>query len=170
MTEILVLYYSRKGSTAELARQVCRGIESVAGVTSKLRTVPAVSAENEGEKPPVVVAQQGDRLLKFDAGLTTQIEGLALAMLGSTSVDAGAKDRRAGFRYEIDAIGAVGKIIGELRKSTLDLRIVHALADDPRPVDLAAGQWRGIGAAGIKWLDCDAVIRSRYQRFLEIGA
>jgi NAD(P)H dehydrogenase (quinone) len=48
MTEILVLYYSRKGSTAELARQVCRGIESIAGVTSKLRTVPPVSAENEG--------------------------------------------------------------------------------------------------------------------------
>ncbi len=30
-TEILVLYYSRKGSTAELARQVCRGIEGVPG-------------------------------------------------------------------------------------------------------------------------------------------
>ncbi|NLG78091.1 MAG: NAD(P)H-quinone oxidoreductase, partial [Xanthomonadaceae bacterium] len=29
MAEILVLFYSRKGSTAELARQVCRGIESV---------------------------------------------------------------------------------------------------------------------------------------------
>jgi NAD(P)H dehydrogenase (quinone) len=48
-----VLYYSRKGSTAELARQVCRGIESVAGVTSKLRTVPAVSAENEGPAKPI---------------------------------------------------------------------------------------------------------------------
>ena len=42
MTEILVLYYSRNGSTAELARQVCRGIESVSGV-AKLRTVPAVA-------------------------------------------------------------------------------------------------------------------------------
>jgi NAD(P)H dehydrogenase (quinone) len=48
MPDILVVYYSRNGSTAELARQVCRGIESVAGATSKLRTVPAVSAENEG--------------------------------------------------------------------------------------------------------------------------
>ena len=48
MTEILVVYYSRKGSTAELARQVCRGIESVANVAAKLRTVPAVVAENEG--------------------------------------------------------------------------------------------------------------------------
>jgi NAD(P)H dehydrogenase (quinone) len=53
MTEILVLYYSRKGSTAELARQVCRGIESIAGVTSKLRTVPPVSAENEGPAKPI---------------------------------------------------------------------------------------------------------------------
>jgi NAD(P)H dehydrogenase (quinone) len=53
MTEILVLYYSRKGSTAELARQVCRGIESVIGVTSKLRTVPPVTAESEGPAKPV---------------------------------------------------------------------------------------------------------------------
>jgi NAD(P)H dehydrogenase (quinone) len=48
MTEILVLYYSRKGSTAELARQVCRGVESIPGVSAKLRTVPPVSAQNEG--------------------------------------------------------------------------------------------------------------------------
>lgn len=48
MSEILVLYYSRNGATAELARQVCRGIESVAGVAARLRTVPPVSAESEG--------------------------------------------------------------------------------------------------------------------------
>ncbi len=47
MTEILVLYYSRHGATAELARQVCRGIESVDGAASVLRTVPPVSAESE---------------------------------------------------------------------------------------------------------------------------
>jgi NAD(P)H dehydrogenase (quinone) len=47
MIEILVLYYSRNGSTAELARQACRGVESVAGAAAKLRTVPLVSAENE---------------------------------------------------------------------------------------------------------------------------
>jgi NAD(P)H dehydrogenase (quinone) len=56
MTEILVLYYSRKGSTAELARQVCRGIESVAGATSKLRTVPPVSAESESPAKPVPIS------------------------------------------------------------------------------------------------------------------
>lgn len=42
--EILVLYYSRHGGTAELARQVARGIESVEGVTARLRTVPPVTA------------------------------------------------------------------------------------------------------------------------------
>lgn len=47
MTEILVLYYSRHGATAELARQVCRGIETVDGAASVLRTVPPVSAESE---------------------------------------------------------------------------------------------------------------------------
>lgn len=41
--EILVLYYSRHGGTAELARQVARGIESVEGVTARLRTVPPVT-------------------------------------------------------------------------------------------------------------------------------
>lgn len=53
MIEILVLYYSRHGSTAELARQICRGVESVAGVTARLRTVPAVSTVVNETAPPV---------------------------------------------------------------------------------------------------------------------
>ena len=53
MTEILVLFYSRKGSTAELARQVCRGVESVAGARARLRTVPAVAAVIEAPQPAV---------------------------------------------------------------------------------------------------------------------
>jgi NAD(P)H dehydrogenase (quinone) len=53
MAEILVVYYSRRGATAELARQVCRGIESVAGAASKLRTVAAVSASSEAPAQPV---------------------------------------------------------------------------------------------------------------------
>ena len=43
MHEILVLYYSRQGSTAALARQVCRGVETVAGMQARLRTVAAIS-------------------------------------------------------------------------------------------------------------------------------
>jgi NAD(P)H dehydrogenase (quinone) len=53
MTEILVLYYSRNGSTAELARQVCRGVESVAGARARLRSVPPVSAESDRPVTPV---------------------------------------------------------------------------------------------------------------------
>ena len=44
MKEILVLYYSRQGSTAALARQICRGIEAIPGMQARLRTVPAVAA------------------------------------------------------------------------------------------------------------------------------
>jgi NAD(P)H dehydrogenase (quinone) len=53
MTEVLVLYYSRGGATAELARQACRGIESVPGARAILRTVPPVHAESELEPRPV---------------------------------------------------------------------------------------------------------------------
>ena len=40
---ILVLFYSQNGSTLTLARQIARGIESVAGCEAVLRTVPKVS-------------------------------------------------------------------------------------------------------------------------------
>ncbi|MBU1742234.1 MAG: NAD(P)H-quinone oxidoreductase, partial [Proteobacteria bacterium] len=42
MAEILILYYSSHGSTAEMARQIARGVEEVAGMSARLRTVPAV--------------------------------------------------------------------------------------------------------------------------------
>jgi NAD(P)H dehydrogenase (quinone) len=51
--EILVLFYSRKGATAELARQVCRGVEFVAGARARLRTVPAVASVVEAPQPAV---------------------------------------------------------------------------------------------------------------------
>ena len=53
MAEILVLFYSRKGSTAELARQVCRGVESISGAKARLRTVPQVTTVIEQPQPPV---------------------------------------------------------------------------------------------------------------------
>jgi NAD(P)H dehydrogenase (quinone) len=53
MNEILVLYYSRQGSTALLARQICRGVESVPGMQARLRTVPAVAATTQRLDPPV---------------------------------------------------------------------------------------------------------------------
>lgn len=47
MPYVLVLYYSRHGNCAEMARQIARGIEQVAGIEARLRTVPAVSADCE---------------------------------------------------------------------------------------------------------------------------
>lgn len=43
MQQVLVLYYSRNGATAEMAKLIARGAEGVAGVESILRTVPEVS-------------------------------------------------------------------------------------------------------------------------------
>ncbi|MCU0975891.1 MAG: NAD(P)H:quinone oxidoreductase [Steroidobacteraceae bacterium] len=53
MTEILVLFYSRYGGTAELARHVARGIESVPGAAARVRSVPPVAAVTEVAAPPV---------------------------------------------------------------------------------------------------------------------
>ena len=61
MTEILVLYYSRSGATAELARQVCRGIEAVPGASARLRTVAPVAAESEAPAQPVPLAVRPTR-------------------------------------------------------------------------------------------------------------
>jgi NAD(P)H dehydrogenase (quinone) len=47
MSEILVLYYSLNGATESLAREICRGVDAVPGMASRLRTVPAVSAVTE---------------------------------------------------------------------------------------------------------------------------
>jgi NAD(P)H dehydrogenase (quinone) len=56
MARILVLFYSRNGATLELARQVCRGVESVSGATAVLRTVPALLTTAEGPAQPVPVS------------------------------------------------------------------------------------------------------------------
>jgi NAD(P)H dehydrogenase (quinone) len=53
MHEILVVYYSRQGSTAALARQVCRGIDSVAGMQARLRTVAPIAATTDRTDPQV---------------------------------------------------------------------------------------------------------------------
>jgi len=52
MHEILVLYYSRQGSTAALARQVCRGVETIPGVQARLRTVAPIGATGPASNIP----------------------------------------------------------------------------------------------------------------------
>ena len=50
---ILILYYSRNGSTFEMAKQIARGVEQVTGIEARLRTVPAVSPVTEATEPAI---------------------------------------------------------------------------------------------------------------------
>ncbi len=53
MIEVLVLYYSRHGATAQLAREIAQGVDSVKGVSARIRTVPAVSANTEATESDI---------------------------------------------------------------------------------------------------------------------
>jgi NAD(P)H dehydrogenase (quinone) len=74
MTEILVLYYSREGAVATMARLICQGVESVDGCSARLRTVPPVSATPEATAPKIPENGPPYVLLE-DLG---QCDGLAL--------------------------------------------------------------------------------------------
>lgn len=49
---ILVLYYSRHGATAEMARQIARGVEA-SGLEARLRCVQSISTECEAVAPSI---------------------------------------------------------------------------------------------------------------------
>jgi len=53
MADILVLYYSRNGATEALAREVCKGVDSIDGMSARLRSVPQVSAVTESVEAAV---------------------------------------------------------------------------------------------------------------------
>jgi NAD(P)H dehydrogenase (quinone) len=50
--DILVLYYSRTGHTAQLARLIARGVEEIPGMRARLRQVPPVAPVTELAQPP----------------------------------------------------------------------------------------------------------------------
>ncbi len=87
MAEVLILYYSRHGATAEMAHIIARGVESVTGVTARLRTVPEVSAQCEaieGDIPPSGAPYVGEHDLRECDGLIlgspTRFGNMAAAM------------------------------------------------------------------------------------------
>ncbi len=53
MKDILVLYYSRYGATRQLALALASGIDSVAGMQARLRTVPPVSTVCAAVQPDI---------------------------------------------------------------------------------------------------------------------
>lgn len=84
MPDILVLYYSRGGSVARLARQVARGVEDVEGMRARLRTVPAVAPVTEVAAPavpedgaPYVGARDLDECVGLVLGSPTRFGNMA---------------------------------------------------------------------------------------------
>jgi len=51
--EVLVLYYSPGGTTAEMANIIARGVGEIEGVQARVRTVPAVSAVTKQSEPEI---------------------------------------------------------------------------------------------------------------------
>lgn len=69
---VLVLYYSRYGATAKMAQLLARGVEQIAGIEAKVRTVPAVSANTtatEAEVPSEGAVYCSEEDLKNCSGL-----------------------------------------------------------------------------------------------------
>ena len=56
MPFILVLYYSRHGSTAQLARRIASGVEEIDGMQARVRTVPELVAAAGSHSAPEVPA------------------------------------------------------------------------------------------------------------------
>jgi NAD(P)H dehydrogenase (quinone) len=71
---ILVLFYSRHGSTKKLAELIAQGIESVPGCDARLRTVPAISTVAEATEPDIPA--EGAPYVELDD--LEQCAGLAL--------------------------------------------------------------------------------------------
>lgn len=53
MQDILILYYSHRGSVRALAERIARGIESVPGMQARLRTVPKISTVCEATEATI---------------------------------------------------------------------------------------------------------------------
>src|SRR5882672_6629764 len=53
MSDILVLYYSHRGSVREMAQWIARGIEEIGGASARLRTVPRMTSSTESAEAAV---------------------------------------------------------------------------------------------------------------------
>lgn len=94
MADILVLYYSRHGSTAKLAQTIARGIES-GGCTARVRTVPPIRDYQSNEVqtvpddgPPFVSAKDLQECVGLALGSPTRFGNMAAplkAFIDSTS-------------------------------------------------------------------------------------
>ncbi|WP_156102027.1 NAD(P)H:quinone oxidoreductase [Vibrio diazotrophicus] len=58
MTNVVVLYYSRHGSTQSLARQIARGINSIPDCEAILRTVPEINSNETNAEDPYITLDE----------------------------------------------------------------------------------------------------------------
>ena len=82
-----MLYYSVNGATESLAREVCTGVDSVAGMESRLRTVPKVSTTVEGVEddvpksgPPYAASDDLSECAGLVMGSPTRFGNMAAAL------------------------------------------------------------------------------------------
>jgi NAD(P)H dehydrogenase (quinone) len=104
--EILVLYYSPGGTTAEMANIIARGIEEVEGMQARIRTVPSVSPVTEQSAD--VIPESGPLYATLDD--LTECDGL---ILGSPTHFG---NMPAAMKYFIDSTSALwmgGKLAGK---------------------------------------------------------
>jgi NAD(P)H dehydrogenase (quinone) len=104
MSDILVLFCSKDGATEALAREICRGVDSVPDMSSRLRTVPpvstvaeAVAADIPDDGPPYaspsdladcagIVMGSPTRFGNMDAALKYFIDNTVGEWLGAAAV------------------------------------------------------------------------------------
>lgn len=116
---ILILYYSRSGRTETMARQIARGVEAVAGIEARLRTVPPVSTATEASLD--TVPEEGPPYCEIE-----DLRGCAGLVLGSPTRFG---NMAAPLKYFID--------------STSDLWLSGALIDKPAAVFTSTASLHG---------------------------
>jgi NAD(P)H dehydrogenase (quinone) len=87
MKEVLVLYYSHRGSVRALAEEVARGVHAVPGVAARVRTVPRVSTVCEAVEddipaagPPYVELRDLEECIGLVLGSPTRFGNMAAPM------------------------------------------------------------------------------------------
>lgn len=104
--EILILYYSPGGTTAEMANIIARGVEEVEGLQARIRTVPNVSPTTE--QTEAEIPEQGPLYATIDDLI--ECDGLILGCPTHFG------NMPAAMKYFIDRTGALwmgGKLAGK---------------------------------------------------------
>lgn len=87
MSEILILYYSQGGAVREMAQLIARGVESMPNISTRIRTVPKVSANCEATEAdipssgdPYVELQDLEECIGLALGSPTRFGNMAAPM------------------------------------------------------------------------------------------